>query len=202
MKAPFVGRVRELRLLRRFLQDGYSVVLTGAFGSGRTALVRELARTMRNWQFVAWKEGESRRRVRAAVRDAAIETRTTGSASGPRIVLVVDDVVHLTAQRLRCLRELARTLHCQSIVIVESSMRPGEVARLRGALGAARFVRLGPLNPRAVQRYFAETVSTLGLEWTRGEIQGTARATHGHPLTMRTTLEGIHRRPAQDAQQP
>lgn len=123
MKAPFVGRERELRLLRRVLQDGHSVVLTGAFGSGRTTLVHELARTMGNWRFVAWKEDESRRRVRAAVRDAAIETCTTGSASDPRIVVVVDGVVHLTAQRVRCLQEFTRTRQCRSGRAVASDSR-------------------------------------------------------------------------------
>ena len=191
MSTPFVGRVRELRSLRRFLDAGYSVVLTGPFGSGRTSLVGELARKLRSSRFVAWKEAESRRLVRIAVRDAAIGARTSGSVIRSRVVLVVDDVVHLTAQRVRCLRELVRTLQCQTIVIVESSMPPDEIARLRAALGAARLLRLGPLSRRAVEQYFSESVRTLGLNWSSDEIRGTARATHGHPLTMHTTLEGV-----------
>lgn len=52
MTTPFVGRGRELRCLRRYLHDGRNIVLVGAFGSGRTALVRELASALPQKRFL------------------------------------------------------------------------------------------------------------------------------------------------------
>ena len=188
MRPPFVGRERELRVLGRHLGAGSSVVLTGAFGSGRTTLIAELARRLPSRRFVCWREGASMRVTLATARVIASATATHSAAPGPGVVIVVDDVAHVSAQRLRCFRDMTG-LGWQVVAIIEQSMQPEEIVRLRAALGAARFVVLGSVSSGAAQRYFARALGALGLKWTEDEIRATATATHGHPLTMRMTLD-------------
>jgi hypothetical protein len=176
MTAPFVGRARELRCLRRSLNDGRNAVIVGVFGSGRTRLVRELARQLPEKRFLFCEPAEPRRVVRAALGNAPT-------------VLVVDDMIRVTTVRLHFFRELLRSHRCQVIVIAERSMPPDDLARLRAVLNAARLLRLGPLGPGTTERYFSIAAAKYRLDWNPHEIRGTAHSTHGHPLTMRRTLE-------------
>jgi energy-coupling factor transporter ATP-binding protein EcfA2 len=190
MKMPFVGRTAELRCLSRYLDEGRNIVLTGSFGSGRTTLVRALASALPHKRFVFWGDGDSRRAIRVALEGSPDgRQRNSRAPVVGQTVLVADDVVHLTAPRTRFLRELVQTGRGQIIVIVERSMPNEEVARLRAALGAARLMRLGPVSSRMAERYFSLAAARHQLRCTAEQIRGTARSTHGHPLTMRTTLE-------------
>ena len=173
----FTGRDGELRQLSRLLAEGRNIILTGVFGTGRTALIHQLARAERR-QFMFWCSKDSYRTLRLAVRR---------SRAVP--VVVMDDVVHVTPQRLRLFRELLRARRCQFIVIVERSLPDGELMRLRAALQAPRPICLGPLSEEATERYFALAVREHGLNWTPDEIRLIAQSTHGHPLIMRATID-------------
>ena len=176
MTTPFVGRTRELRSLEQDLHAGRNVVIVGAFGSGRTTLVRQLASALPETRFLFWDRAESRRVIRAAISDTPT-------------VLVVDDMARVTAVRVHFFRELLRARRCQFIVIVERSMQRDELARLRATLNAARLMCLGPLGPRTTERYFRLAAAAHRLDWNPHETRGIAHSTHGHPLTMRRTLE-------------
>ena len=190
MLTPFVGRTSELRHLARLLDEGRNIVLTGVYGSGRTALLRQLARKERDKQFIFWDSRDSQRALRITIKKlCAVRTVHKRPADRTPPVVVLDDVVRITAQRLRSLRELLRATRCQIIVIVESSMPSGEVTRLRAALEAARLIRLRPLTKSATEQYFSLTAREQTLGWNLDEIRSTARSTHGHPLIMRATLE-------------
>lgn len=98
---PFVGRTRELRRLREWLDARRSVVLTGAFGSGRTALVRQLASEVStsccfNYLDPTVTRAELRR----------LTQMSTQRRDSRRLVLVIDDVCHLTPQKRARWREL------------------------------------------------------------------------------------------------
>jgi hypothetical protein len=170
------------------LDAGRNIVLTGVFGSGRTTLVRALEAGMPHYDFLFWGERDTRRTIRAAVNREHCPGNAHGNGRRPTVV-VVDDAVHVSRLRVRFVRELLRDCECQIIVVVEHSMPPDEVTRLRAALGAARLVQLGPLDGSATNQYFSMATEALGLQWSVDEIRQTARSTHGHPLTMRTTLE-------------
>lgn len=190
MLMPFVGRTHELRRLARLLDEGRNVVLTGVYGSGRTTLLRQFAGKERSRQFVFWDSRNSQRALRITV-EKLYAVRTVHNRPGDRTppVVVIDDVVQVTTQRLRSLRELLRAHRCQIIVIVEGSVPRGDVTRLRVALDAARLVGLGPLSRSATERYFSLVAREHNLGWNLDEIRSTARSTHGHPLIMRATLE-------------
>lgn len=186
----FVGRTSELRRLAQLLDEGRNIVLTGIFGSGRTMLIRQLASNERHRQFVFWDTRQCQRALRITV-EKLYTVRAVPKRRGDHIlpVVVVDDVAQITAQRLRSLRELVRAHRCQIIMIVEGSTPPSDVTRLRVALDAARLIRLGPLSRIAADRYFSLAAREHAFGWTLDEIRCTARSTHGHPLTMRATLE-------------
>jgi hypothetical protein len=165
-------------------------MLTGVFGSGRTTLVRRLASGERGREFVFWASRNSQRALRITVDKLCVVRATQGISGGRKPpVVVIDDVVQITAQRLRSLRELVRATRCQIIVIVERSVPGSDVTRLRVALDAARLVCLGPLSRSATERYFSLAAREHNLGWNLDEIRSTARSTHGHPLIMRATLE-------------
>ena len=180
MLMPFVGRVAELRRLKALLSAGRNVVVTGAFGSGRTSLVRQFAAETRR-RVVFLDPSQSRAAARAMVARIACVPRAP--------VLVLDDVARVTPQRIRLLREIAQRDDCRLVAIAERSLPPDDLLRLRAALGAAAMLRVGPLPLAAVEACLAAAVEAHGLGWTREEIQGTARATHGFALGVRLTLE-------------
>ena len=202
MRTPFVGREHELRALARQLDAGASVVLTGAYGSGRTALIGELARRRPSGRFVSWQHGMTTRAMRASAGARAGVMTGLRAVIEPGAVIVVDDIVRVSTQRLRSFRELT-TSGCQIVAIVERSMRPEDLVRLRVALGAAPIMVVDSLSVRAADRYFALCCQMLGWGWSEPEIRATARATHGHPLTIRMTLEAaMARRPAEGPEPP
>jgi hypothetical protein len=190
MLTPFVGRTRELRHLAQLFDEGRNVVLTGVYGSGRTALLRQLAGKERGRQFVFWDSRSSQRALWTTVeRFCTVRAGWNEPGDLRRPMVVVDDVVQITTQRLRSLRELVGAHRCQIIVIVERSVPISDVTRLRVALDAACLVCLGPLTRSATERYFSLGARAHTLGWNLDEIRSTARSTHGHPLIMRDTLE-------------
>jgi hypothetical protein len=184
---PFVGRSRELSRLRKLLDARRNIVLTGAFGSGRTALVRRLADVSAGaYRFVFADGNSTRREIDRRIRTAA----ACGSA---RVVGVLDDVAAVTTPRLRFLREQVRSEHASWLVIVERSVDATALERLRAALGAAALVRLGPLGQAAAERLVREGLRVRRIEWDETSLRAFARTAHGHALTLRMAVEAARR---------
>jgi hypothetical protein len=184
---PFVGRARELSRLRKLLDTRRNIVLAGAFGSGRTALVRRLSESSAGpYHFVFLAGSETRREIDHQI-------RTTASRFSGRVVGVLDDVAAVTTPRLRFLREQVRADHASWLVIVERSVDVAALGRLRAVLGAAVLVRLGPLSRAASERWVAEWVRIRGLNWDATGIRAFARTAHGCPLVLRLSLDAAVR---------
>ncbi len=135
---PFVGRRKETAWVRAELGAGRSAVLSGIWGIGRTALVKRVAEQMeRDWLFVfadfERTPGQLWRELFASIFPSAQEHLPTerGSAtwlryriSNPRLedrrrlVVVLDNVARLTAQRLDAIRRLRERF--QVVVIAEA----------------------------------------------------------------------------------
>jgi hypothetical protein len=182
---PFVGRSRELSRLRTLLDARRNIVLTGTFGSGRTALVRRLADVSAGaYHFVLADRNSTRREIDHQI-------RTTASRVAGRVVGVLDDVAAVTTPRLRFLREEVRSDHASWLVIVERSLDPAALGRLRAALGAAALVRPGPPSQAAAERLVSEGLRVRQLEWDVTTLRALARTAHGHALTLRMGVDAV-----------
>lgn len=211
---PFVGRRRETARVRAELEAGRSVVLTGIWGIGRTALARHVAEEMaREWRFVfadfdrapgrVWRdlfaaifprvqerlrtEGRSATWMRFRVSSRRLEDRR-------RHVVVLDDLARLTAPRLDAIRRLRERF--QVVAIAEAFLPEEASAALCAALWARRPLRLGHLSEAATAAFFEECSRRHGFGWGEGEVLGLARAVNGFPLAMREAVAAELRRPA------
>jgi len=184
---PFVGRSRELSRLRTLLDARRNIVLTGTFGSGRTALVRRLADMNAGAYHFVFVDGNSTRR------EIDRQIRTAASRVSGRVVGVLDDVVAVTTPRLRFLSAEVQSDHASWLVIVERSLDATALERLRGALGAAALIRLGPLSQAAAERLVSDGLRARHIEWDVTSLRAFARTAHGHALTLRMGVEAVLR---------
>jgi hypothetical protein len=122
VRLPLVGRTRERRVLTRELNGGRNLVLTGVYGSSRTALIRALAAGIPQADFSFWGERDTRRTIRAAVARAHC-AGGAGEMGSRRLVVVMDDVVHVSRLRLRFMHELLRDTRCQIVAVVAGPVR-------------------------------------------------------------------------------
>ena len=209
---PFVGRQRESACVRAELEAGRSVVLSGTWGIGRTALVRNVAEGMaREWLFVfadfdrapgqVWRDllgaifPRAQERLRTEGRSAKwMQYRVSNRRleDTRRHVVVLDDVARLTAPRLDAIRRLRERF--QLVVIAEGFLPEEATAALCAALQARRPLRLGHLRQAATVAFFEECSRRHGFGWGEGEVQGLARATGGFPLGMREAVGAELRR--------
>lgn len=200
----FIGRQQELARIHRLLLSGRNVVLTGAYGVGRTALLRQLAReTVKEWRFVfidgSQTAGEiCERLVRALFperpvppRSAAVSWRTERHVIADRrihskvpVVVVLDDVAKVTRQKLDFIRWLKDLDKFRIIAVTERFLPEEDLTRLRTSLIPAPLVVLSRLGPAATHQFFETLAKAHGLPWGREEIHGLALATHGYPLGM------------------
>ena len=198
MPIPFVGRARELQELQRLLAAHRNIVITGVFGSGRTTLVRQLQCLLeRRFRFVFTDSSHTRAAIRQAVANAFALARSRNSrgpdSTSPRVVLVLDDVVRVTPQRARFIRETLASERIQMIVIADRTVKSDALLRLRATLGSAPVVQLGPLTASDVERYVSRRIEGTRVVWSRSELRAIARSTHGYPLGMRMTVDAALR---------
>jgi hypothetical protein len=209
---PFIGRRRETAWVRAELEAGRSVVLTGIWGIGRTALARRVAEEMaREWLFVfadfepapgqVWRdlfseifpraqerlrtEGRSAKWMRYRISNRRLEDRR-------RHVVVLDNVARLTAPRLDAIRRLRERF--QVVAITEAFLPEEASDALCAALWARRPLRLGHLSEAATAAFFEECSRRHGFGWGEGEVLGLARAVNGFPLGMREAVAAQLRR--------
>ncbi len=210
-----VGREHEEARLATALAAGRNVVVSGKYGSGRTALVRRVAETCAGrfrfafcdfsapprevWAALAAelvperpRKGPSRPRPSRALRArvlGALGALGAPMADGPSAVAVLDDVGRLTPARLDVVRSLALIDRFRLVAIVEGHLPAVERSRLLACLAPLERLRLGPLPQPAVRDFLARAAAERGLGWSEKRIAAVASGTAGHPLSMRLVLE-------------
>jgi len=211
---PFVGRRRETAWVRAELEAGRSVVLTGIWGIGRTALAKRVAEEMAlDWLFVfagferapgqVWRDlfgaifPRAQERLRAEGRSAKwMRYRISNRRleDGRRHVVVLDNVARLTAPRLDAIRRLRERF--QVVAIAEAFLPEEASVTLCAALWTHRPLQLGHLSEAATVAFLEECSRHHGLGWGEGEVLGMARAVNGFPLGMREAVDAELRRRA------
>lgn len=184
VRRPHAGTATSSGVARRGTQrSGGRRVRIGADGLGETAP----AKLSNSYCFTFLDAAVARAELRRLIQKSAARHDRR------HLVLVIDDVYHLTPQRRTRWRELTRN-GVQMVTIVERSLATEGVAIIRAALGSAPLLSLGPLSLAAAERYFVECSKAFGLRWNASEVRGTARSTGGVPLTMRMTVDAAIRR--------
>jgi hypothetical protein len=204
-----VGREREEARLASALGAGRNAVVSGKYGSGRTALVRHLAGTCAGrfrfalcdfsapprdtWATLAAAFLPAKR-GKTSIRQTGYRTlraRVLGASlgDGPPAVVVLDDVGRVTPARLDLVRRLSVTDRFLFVAVVERHLPDAERKHLLACLAPCERLRLGPLSQPAVRGFLARASAARGLSWTPEKIEAVARGTGGYPLSMRLALE-------------
>lgn len=205
-----VGRERERARALAALAAGRNVVLSGKYGSGRTALARHLAESCGGrlrfafcalsapprevWTTLATQLLPQRRAEasgRGSYRTLRARLLRAPLAAGPPPVVVLDDVGHLTPARLDLVRRLAVSGRFRFVAIVEPRLPAAERTRLVACLAPVERLRLGPLPQPAVRDFLARAAAERGLAWSPEKIAAVASGTGGYPLAMRLVLERV-----------
>lgn len=193
--------------VRTDLVAGRNVILTGAYGIGRTSLLRHMARSMaRNWRFVFLDGSRTGGRVCVDLFAALFPHASDGGPStlpyrwarhrivtrppeDPRShVLVLDDLARVSAAKLDLVRRLVRAGRFRLVAVPEAFLPPAKLSRLQAALQAGAPLRLRPLRLDDAEQFFREGAWTLETTWSRARIHGLAVASRGFPLGMKQLL--------------
>ena len=203
-----------MQKLARALERGRHVIVSGAYGSGRTQMVRQVAADGsggRRFVFTDFSKtpGEVCGSLLAAFRPKAPSGRPVRSAhyrvgrnllagmrlpEGPKPVIVLDNLGRLTRQKLSFLRDLNMEKHYLFIAIVESFLMQRSLFLLRACLLPSETIVLGHLPIRDVCDYFQHLADRHELGVARDDLLALAKATGGYPLGMRETAERLLRR--------
>jgi hypothetical protein len=204
----FVGRQEESDRIRTELAAGKNLVLTGPFGIGRTAILRQVAWELReHWEFIflsgAVTAGRMCRDLFLALfpqerdalnhREVSLAAQRRALAGAPRCdrrqwVVVLDDMAKATRQRVDFIRWLRGLGRFQVIAVTERFLPDEARQRLRVALAPAPLLALERLEPAMARAFFQAWSEQHRLGWGPDHVRGLVQATRGYPLGMREAV--------------
>lgn len=214
MNTPcFVGRQREMHAIEKTLARGRNLVITGKYGSGRTRLLRQAARTTcHNWPFFFTDFSRPPAAVCGQLLKQMRPTRGTAAKSAHRShriarrlllevklaydrppVIVFDNVGTVTPQRLAFIQELVFAKRFRFVAIAESFLTAKDLFALRAALGARDLLKLENLKTSQATECFRRFAAKHALDWDEKRILQLAAASGGYPLRITETLESACR---------
>jgi len=198
----FVGREREMREVKRTLEEGNNVIVSGKFGMGRTSLIKHIADTHDQWRFIFLDFSKppghvcnhllvelfpKRRSGREYVKykSSRFQILTRDLEDNRKHILVLDDIAKLTSPKLDLLRHLTWESRFLFIAIVESFLPRNDLFQLRTWLNPSVMISLRRLNIRDGVEFFKRYAKVHHLDWTESQITGLAMAAGGYPLRMK-----------------
>lgn len=204
----FVGREKEIRRIRKGLEQGKNLILMGKYGIGRTRLIKQLAQQNQDrWQFIftdfsktpyevcghlmaeLWPKKKLPSR-NGALNYKAMRFRISrldiGKEQSP--VLVLDNISKLSAQKLDLIRHFAPEGRFRFIAIMENFISPRDLFHLRVRLRPSLLIHISYLSRRSPREFFREVSVQRSFHWTEREIDRLADITGGYPLSMNELL--------------
>jgi len=202
----FVGRERESRKIKRLLQQGKNVILTGKFGIGRTALTKHIAGTTENrWRFFFVDFSQTPGNVIKQLSANLLPGRKTGSKgdylryksgrfliAGAALkiksedkrtpVLVLDNIAKLTTQKLQLIRYLVQESKFQFVAIIESFLPKEDWFLLRAALLPAEIIILPYLSEGSTKKLFRHLAEKHTFNWSEQRLNMFVSINRGYPL--------------------
>ncbi len=192
---PFLGRETELKALDAALDSAHLVVVTGAAGSGKTALARQLlsrqrhAGSTRQFAYVVCEEGDLAEAVVARAErllDVVPGSLTRALAATPRL-LVIDELHRLSPDAAaRLLGRLVRAGAIGRVIALSRDVLPLP----REDAGRAEMVidGLSADDARALWMRLEETWGPT----PRGTVDAALERTRGVPLALRREFARAH----------
>lgn len=191
-----------MALLAPALQQGRNVIISGKYGMGRTSLLLEAEKLVRDQvRCVFCDFGQSPSAVCESLAHQLFSRPSSARRSGSsrylalrgeilrqplkderRHVLVLDDIGKLTPARTDLLRAL--TARFGLVAVVERFFPARDHLRLASWLEPATRIVLGRLPQSAALAFFAEESAQRGLGLSTDRIEFLARASGGYPLRM------------------
>jgi len=211
----FVGREKEIEQIKKTLEGGGNVIVSGKYGMGRTNLIKHVAEMMqKEWRFLfldfsetpgklcqqliakLWPEKKySGRNEFSKYRSARFRIVSLRFNDSRRHVLVLDNVAKLSAQKIDFIRYLAWEKRFLFVAIVESFISRDDFLRLRVRLYPAEAIMLQNLDKRKVYEFYQHLSEQHRFHWTEGHIKNLAEITGGYPLRMQEiSLRELERR--------
>ena len=198
----FVGREKETKQLVASLSSGRNVILSGAYGMGRTSLVRHVAKVMegkREFLFADYSETparvcralESRLNNETTYRKKTVPLRyksrrrrlvTTASKISGQPVLVLDNIAKLTAQKLNLIRYWVAENAFQFVAITEAFLGENDLLALRITLLPADLIAIRRLSAKETMELIRVRGQGRRPPLTEQEMKAVAAAARGYPL--------------------
>jgi replication-associated recombination protein RarA len=195
------GRDREVKAVREALLAGRNVILCGAYGIGRTSLLRAVAETFGiDGRFLFLDSGRTSTALCGEIADTLFGRRIRRRASSLRglqtmiatrrlparksIVLVLDDIAKLTPPKWKLLRFLVETSRYRLVAITERFLPNADFERLRVTLHPALTLELRRISRDASAAFLADVRDRHGLGWSDQQISLLASASGGYPLGL------------------
>jgi len=198
----FVGRKNEIRLVIKTLERNASIIITGKYGIGRTALAKHIADIARDrWHFVmadfsriaskacfdifdqlfsSTQAHKKQRHLHYKPMRFRIANSTVNDTRKP--VIVLDNIEKLPPRRLDFIRYIAAEEHFQFVAITESFLPQADFMKLRTVLMPSITINLGRLGHASTMEFFRHFAPRCG--WTESRIKSLSEITNGYPLMM------------------
>lgn len=201
----FVGREKEIKQIRRALERGENVILTGKYGMGRTCLVQRVAQVAGDrWRFVFTDFSRTPGKVCADLAAELLPDGKRQSREGKRgyksdrfriahlglkdprpHILILDGIGKLTAPKLDFLRYLAGERRFRLVAVVEPFLEGKDLFHLRARLMPCLLIHLSHLSRKSAREFFSHFSRQHHFQWTEGEINSLAEMSGGYPLGMK-----------------
>jgi len=197
----FVGRKKEIRLAVKTLERNASIIITGKYGIGRTALAKHIAEIARDrWHFVMTDFSRIPSKACFDIFDQLFSTQAHKKKHHPHYkpmrfrianstvddtrkpVIVLDNIEKLPPRRLDFIRYIAAEEHFQFVAITESLLPQADFMKLRTILSPSITINLGRLGHAGTLEFFRHFAPRCG--WTEGRIKSLSEITNGYPLMM------------------
>ncbi|MDZ7316553.1 MAG: ATP-binding protein [candidate division KSB1 bacterium] len=203
----FVGRKKELDFIGRCLEEGQNILIQGKFGMGRTALVRRAAELYCS-RYAFWfadfglaPEKMCRRlykQIINGVNEVSLPYKSIrrllvrAAADSPnKVVLILDNINSLSLAKNELCRYFALSNAFLFIGIVESSLDPDSLLRLRATLRLSRKLCLDRLSATEAESFFRFYAEKRQLGWSELQIADCCRRTRGYPLRMAMEIKRV-----------
>jgi Cdc6-like AAA superfamily ATPase len=199
----FVGREKEIEQIKKALEEEKNVILSGKYGMGRTSLVQHVARTTQDrWRFVFVDFSRTPGNVckylipklfpiqefdrkHTRYKSSRFRIATLDLDDSRKHILVLDNVLKLSPQKLDLLRYLTWEKRFQFVSIVESFLSSNDLFELRVQMNPSSLITLRHLSTPNVVLFYQQLSREQRLGWTDDQIKNLAEVTGGYPLRVK-----------------